>query len=278
MPKTSPIDYYTSLGSRIGYQVLLGGTKHFGLFEPSDSRWDFAAGMRRMEDLLATTLALPKGAKLLDAGCGVGDVAYRLASVHGYLVTGIDIQDGSIIEANERAKDRRVADQLDFRVMSYDDLDFPAASFDGAYTMETLVHAENPATVLSEFYRVLKPGGRLVMFEYSHDKRMDSRDRKMLDTINDLAAMPGFRRFTEGTLEKLIGKAGFVDINSPDITESMLPMVKSLAQLAGPTYFFAKLIGRPTLSINAMAAVELWNMRRSLHYRVYSARKPRRKA
>ena len=51
--------YYDRGESRIGYRVLLGGTKHFGYYEPGESMWNFRAGMQRMEDKLAERLAPP---------------------------------------------------------------------------------------------------------------------------------------------------------------------------------------------------------------------------
>lgn len=151
-------DYYMSFGSRYGYQWVLGGTKHFGIYQDGDSRWRFSDAMRRMEDLLAVTLNLPRGSSILDAGCGVGDVAYRLASVYGYPVTGIDILESNIPEAQRRAAHRAVTDMTTFCLMSYYSLTFDADSFDGVFTMETLVHAEDVPLVLSNLFDVLKPG------------------------------------------------------------------------------------------------------------------------
>ena len=74
------LHYYQSWESRLLYRFL-GGTKHYGLFRPSDASWDVWAAMRRMEDLLAQKLGLVAGARALDAGCGVGDVEYRICVV-----------------------------------------------------------------------------------------------------------------------------------------------------------------------------------------------------
>ena len=43
-------------------------------------------------------------------------------------------------------------------------------TFDGIYTMETLVHSTDPLEVLKEFLRILKPGGRIALNEYDHTK------------------------------------------------------------------------------------------------------------
>ena len=87
VPKySSPQSYYDTLESRIGYRLLLGGTRHFGYYEPG-TLWPFslAPALRRMEDYLYASLDLPKGAMVLDAGCGVGHVALHLAKVSTFL-------------------------------------------------------------------------------------------------------------------------------------------------------------------------------------------------
>jgi ubiquinone/menaquinone biosynthesis C-methylase UbiE len=63
------------------------------------------AAMRRMEDKLGQTPALSPGARVLDAGCGEGDVAVRLGTRFGLEVDGVDL-----LEANlRRARARRPA-------------------------------------------------------------------------------------------------------------------------------------------------------------------------
>lgn len=61
-----------------------------------------------------------------------------------------------------------------------------------ASTMETFVHAIEPQIVLSSFKRLLRPGGRLVMFEYEHNER-EGDPHDMADSMrktNQFAAMP----------------------------------------------------------------------------------------
>jgi hypothetical protein len=74
------VGYYRSPESRLAYRLLLGGTKHFGYYPEGGGRLSMTAAMRRMEDKLGQTPALPPGARVLDAGCGEGDVAVRLGT------------------------------------------------------------------------------------------------------------------------------------------------------------------------------------------------------
>ena len=91
-------EYYSTLESRIGYKLVLGGTRHFGFYTPG-SYWPFPINraLRAMEDNLIATLGLERGSKVLDAGCGVGHVAIHLAE-KGYRVQVIDVVDHHIFK------------------------------------------------------------------------------------------------------------------------------------------------------------------------------------
>ncbi len=267
--------YYRSWESRLVYRFL-GGTKHYGLFRPGDRPWDVHPAMRRMEDLLAQRLKLLAGAHVLDAGCGVGDVAARLAEVHGLSVTGIDIQDDAITEARRRATRRQLTDRLQFQQMDYTDLTFPDSTFDAAYTMETLVHSDDVERVLAGLLRVLRPGGRLVHFEYSRSPKdqTDPRDERFLTDVNQVAALPAFQRFEHGVLEQLLTDAGFVDVTTEDVTQAMLPMLQLFAVAGSLPYLLASAAGRSDLVVNSKAGVEFYLHRECWRYNVITCRKP----
>ena len=95
--------YYNSLESRLGYKILLGERRHHGYYDAL-TYWPFPidGAMKAMEDYLFRSLALEAGAQVLDAGCGAGHVAIRLAQ-HGLRVQGIDVVDHHVRKA-ERSK------------------------------------------------------------------------------------------------------------------------------------------------------------------------------
>jgi ubiquinone/menaquinone biosynthesis C-methylase UbiE len=103
-------------------------------------------------------LALPKGASgnLLDAGCGTGIEAanlQRLAS--GLKIHGVDISSVSLAGAVAQPD----APEVLFYQAALERLPFPDAVFDYITAHEVIEHVEDPAVVLREFSRVLKPGG-----------------------------------------------------------------------------------------------------------------------
>lgn len=268
--------YYDRTESRIGYKMLLGGTKHFGWYEAGQSKWRFSAAMRRMENVLGEKLDLPAGSQVLDCGCGMGDVARAMASRFGLRVTGIDILDFNLAEAIRRSEKLGLAQRTHFQWGDYHNLEFDDASFDGLYTMETFVHSADPEKVLAEFFRVLRPGGRLVMFEYSRTPadELSADANKAFELVCELGAMPAWLRLNHGDLEALVAKAGFTVETVFDATDKMLPMLHAFAVLGSAPYFVMRKLGHVEKAVNAMSGVETYRYRDAWRYNICTAVKP----
>ncbi|ESZ93814.1 hypothetical protein SBOR_5809 [Sclerotinia borealis F-4128] len=270
--------YYASLESRIGYRLVLGGTRHFG-FYPSGTVWPFPIpkALHAMEDHLIANLALESGSKVLDAGCGVGHVAIHLAKTAGFRVHGIDVVDHHIIKSRKNVK----ADALDGAITitkeDYHHLDaFADDSFDGAYTMETFVHAVDPEVAAAEFFRVIRPRGSLAMYEYDHiDFTTQSKDvGSSFTNINTHAAMPAHERFNQGVLEEILAEAGFEDIVVKDLSDNVLPMLRMFYLLAFIPYFIVSFLGLQSFFINTVAGYKGYVYRSTSRYIAVSAKKP----
>lgn len=117
---------------------------------------------RRDAWLMARLSVLPRGAEVLDVGCGAGKTSLRLARL-GFRVTGIDISDARIAEARERA--RAEGATITFRVGDAEELDLPAESFDAICCTAILHHLPDVERDLATFHKLLKPGGSLLATE-----------------------------------------------------------------------------------------------------------------
>ena len=110
-------------------------------------------------------LGLKGGEAVLDAGCGPGYDAIRMASVVGRTgrVTGIDLSERMIAIAGAKAEGTGLP--VSFRTGDVHKLPFPDASFDAVRIERTLQILDNPGQILDEMIRVLRPGGRLLSIE-----------------------------------------------------------------------------------------------------------------
>ena len=101
-----------------------------------------------------------KGSRLLDAGCGEGYLS-RMFAARGAQVDGID-SSPSLAEA-ARAASSLETDRVDYHIGDVTRMNFVGESFDIVVCNHLLNDLPSPADAISEFYRVLKPGGRLVI-------------------------------------------------------------------------------------------------------------------
>lgn len=116
-------------------------------------------------DYLETRTALElyspaPGLHILDAGCGTGNFSIKLCKM-GCMVTGIDISEDMLAIA--RSKISREGLNAAFYKMDIYHLDFPDNYFDGIYSMAAFEFIHQPQEAYYEMYRVLKPGGKLLI-------------------------------------------------------------------------------------------------------------------
>ena len=91
---------------------------------------------------------------VLDIGCGAGNVARAIAESRPELrVHGVDVSAGALEVA------RRAAPEVDFQLAAAESLPFQDESMSAVVMLDVLEHLENPAAVLREIRRVLRPGG-----------------------------------------------------------------------------------------------------------------------
>lgn len=96
-----------------------------------------------------------KKQKVLDAGCGTGWFS-KAAAERGAQVTSMYIGPKLLEQVKKKCKSKRV-------VGSVMDMPFKASSFDVVISSEVIEHVTHPNKALKEFFRVLKPGGTLIV-------------------------------------------------------------------------------------------------------------------
>lgn len=126
--------------------------------------------------MLAERAAIAAHDHVLDAGCGMGGSAIWLAETYGAQVVGIALSRSQLREARRAAAQRRVDHLVSFSRQDYTALALEDASFDVVWAFESVCHALCKRDFLVEAFRVLRPGGRLVMADYFRRARPLSPD------------------------------------------------------------------------------------------------------
>lgn len=234
--------------------------------------------LRKMEQKMLDRLALPKGASVLDAGCGVGHVALFMARQGGLNVTAIDVVEHHVEKARRNIRrsglpeGRVTAGRGDYHNLEW----IPDETLDGVYTMETLVHATDLDKALRGFFRILRPGGRLVGHEYE-TRVLASEETGALawdvDVVVSLSAMP-LDLMRPGHLRKTLEGAGFVDVNVRDYSENVRPMLRLFYCLAIVPYLIVRLLRLEKYFINTVAGAGGLPGQKHWKYISISATKP----
>jgi ubiquinone/menaquinone biosynthesis C-methylase UbiE len=137
-------------------------------------------GIQRIKQQTFDRLKAGEGDHLLDVGCGAGDDVRALAELVGYTgrVVGFDVSAIMIEEARRRSSGLNLP--IEFCLGDADSLNFPNATFTGCRIDRVLVHLDDPPRTLAEMVRVLRPGGRLVAFDFDWETLIvDARDRAL---------------------------------------------------------------------------------------------------
>ncbi len=167
----------TDQTTHFGYQTVpeteKAGLVH-GVFTRVASKYDImndlmSGGVHRLwKDAMMDWLAPRPGQKLLDVAGGTGDVAFRfLGRAPGATATVLDMTESMLIEGQKRAEAESLARALTWVVGDAMALPFKDNSFD-VYTISFGIrNVTRVQDALAEAFRALKPGGRLMVLEFS---------------------------------------------------------------------------------------------------------------
>ncbi len=137
--------------------VAAGSDEFYSLLERSLSRYSYK------EPLLREFALDCEGKQLLEVGCGLGVELGELGAL-GFEVTGVDLAKSAVAVANEYLKRKGVPGRA--LVQDAERLEFGEATFDAVYSCGVLQHTPDIEKAIDEIWRVLKPGGRILIILY----------------------------------------------------------------------------------------------------------------
>jgi len=168
MEDRNPIDFYRDNFTLIEKLLQVDQTHciHHGYYEKGIRT--HVQSVINMNDFIGRLLKLDSEIKqykkILDAGCGIGGtVVYFAKKFPDIKFTGINIVPDHIEMAKNLAKEKKVLSNTDFFVKDFIDTDLSSNQFDAIYLMESSCYALQKQMLIREMYRILKPGGILVI-------------------------------------------------------------------------------------------------------------------
>jgi ubiquinone/menaquinone biosynthesis C-methylase UbiE len=151
---------------------------------------------------------------VLDVGCGTGFLALLLAEL-GHRVTGADAADEMLALAEEKAAQAGLA--VDLQRADAEQLPFDDDSFDLVVERHVIWTLPEPRVALSEWSRVLRPGGHLVLVEGEHGRRSPNPDYVAIAN-----ALPLYDGRPSADLASFVAEGGLVDIRVEPLMDAVL--------------------------------------------------------
>ncbi len=235
--------------THFGYQTIAEqekAQKVKGVFDSVADNYDLmndlmSFGIHRLWKRYAIELsAARKGQQILDLASGTGDLAMKFAQIVGQQGSVImsDINQAMLVNGRDRMIDKGIVNHLQFVQLDAEQIPFEDNSFDCvtiAFGLRNVTHKE---TALKEMLRILKPGGRALILEFS--KPISAPFRKIYD-LYSFKILPKIGRFVakdedsyrylaesirmhpdQMTLQEMMQNAGFEHCDYHNLTHGVV--------------------------------------------------------
>ncbi len=253
---------------RVIWQNSENRALHFGVWYPGTK--SHGESLLNMNREVAGSIDIKPGMRVLDAGCGVGGSSMWLAENYDVSVVGITVAERQVEMARKFAQERGLEKRVSFELADFTNTKFPDGSFDIVWAQESACHAEDKAAFLREAFRVLRPGGQLVVEDWFRVTRdLPARQEKLLIDWVNCWAIPDLSTGDEFAVAARA--CGFDGTTIRDLSMFVRPSLARLYRLGVASYPFWAVVHRLGLrsahaQANLRGAILQW---RALNQRLW---------
>jgi cyclopropane fatty-acyl-phospholipid synthase-like methyltransferase len=218
------------------YKIFWHGSAngiHYGFWDQETKNHKEA--LLNTNKFLAAKANISKNDVVLDAGCGIGGSAIWIAKNIKAKVTGITISQKQVEEAGKIAKKNGLAELATFYKRDFLNTGFENGSFTVVWAIESVCHAENKKEFLKEAYRLLKPGGRLIIDDgFLLRDIQNPKEAQDLKNFLEGLAVPNLSH--ENDFHKYLEETGFKNIKAWNKVMEATPSARKIRNMSVFSY------------------------------------------
>ena len=226
------------------YRLFWGEHLHHGYWENNES---VPRAQIQLMERLAERAGVPRGARVLDIGCGVGGSALWLADQFDCEVTGITISPVQARMAAAKAKARGLTGRVQFEVHDANQWQPEPSSVDLIWIMESSEHFRDKAGFFERCARALKPGGVLAVCAWlRRDGPLREDEQSLVNTIAEAMLSASLGSLSD--YQRWMRDAGLTVTAAEDITRHVEPTWSHCSRIGDnpAVRFFLRFTDRPT--------------------------------
>ncbi|CCD72180.1 Sterol 4-C-methyltransferase strm-1 [Caenorhabditis elegans] len=173
--------YYSVMSTVI--DEYFGGNFHF--VPPKFEGQKLEEALKSLHCHIAEKLELSENVHCLDIGCGIGGVMLDIADF-GAKLTGVTIAPNEAEIGNEKFANMGISDRCKIVAADCQKMPFEDSTFDVAYAIYSLKYIPNLDKVMKEIQRVLKPGGKFIVYDLIKTNDYDKDNKEHYKTLHHL--------------------------------------------------------------------------------------------
>ena len=208
-------DYYDSDDADTFYSTIWGGEDlHIGVYD--DTRDIRTASDRTIAEMIERVPGIGPDSKVLDLGAGYGGAMRRLVEKTGCEAVCLNISETQNTYNLQKIRQAKLSDRITVKHGVFEDVPAADASVDVVWSQDAFLHSDQRAKVISEAFRVLKPGGHLIFTDpMQADDVPDGVLQPVYDRLqlNSLGSMRFYREAAEGV--------GFATVAQEEMTNQL---------------------------------------------------------
>jgi len=175
----------------------------------------------QMSQEIIKASTIEEGQTILDAGCGVGSLAFAITNLYASTrVYGIDIAKSHILSATKHTSPTTFSSPK-FSIQDYEQTSFPNEIFDRIIFCESYIHSQNKNNLIQESHRILKNHGKITISDiFMHSNELTTREINALEEVEEIMCIPMISHLNE-IIETLF-QNNFSNIHPVNITDHVV--------------------------------------------------------